>query len=145
MFRYSVGMRVLGAFVAVIALAGASNPPSSPPLSPTQLIEGTWRNERGSVLVLERPDASGLFSGTFRSGVGNADAARAFPLRGIANGDVLGFSVSFGASGSVVSWTGQVDGTQPVTMWHLAREVTDSKEAVDLWGSVVTGSDVVVR
>ena len=81
-FRYSVGMRVLGAFVAVIALAGASNPPSSPPLSPTQLIEGTWRNERGSVLVLEPPDASGLFSGTFRSGVGNADAARAFPLGG---------------------------------------------------------------
>lgn len=78
-------------------------------------------------------------------GVGNDDAARAFPLRGIANGDVLGFSVSFGASGSVASWTGQVDGTQPVTMWHLAREVTDSKEAVDLWGSVVTGSDVFVR
>ena len=64
---------------------------------------------------------------------------------GVANGDVLGFSVSFGASGSVASWTGQVDETRLVTMWHLAREVTDSKEAADLCGSVVTGSDVLAR
>ena len=68
-----------------------------------------------------------------------------FRFGGIANGDVLGFSVSFGASGSVASWTGQVDGTRLVTMWHLAREVTDSKEPADLWGSIVTGPDVFVR
>lgn len=109
------------------------------------MIQGTWRNERGSILELGAPDAAGHFSGTFRSAVGNTDPARALVLRGVANGDVVGFSVSFGAAGSVASWTGQVDGARLATLWHLARNVVDEKEATDLWGSVVTGSDVFFR
>lgn len=117
-------------------------------------LVGTWTNERGSQLVIDAVDVDGHFHGAFRSGVGNVDPSAAFRVSGIANGDVVGFSVAFGAAGSVATWSGQLtqgkdDGgateDRMVTTWHLARDVADADEAAQLWSSTLTGNDVFRR
>jgi hypothetical protein len=122
--------------------------------APAAALVGTWQNERGSQLVIDTVDADGHFHGAFRSGVGNVDPSAAFRVSGIANGDVIGFSVAFGGAGSVASWSGQLtraedEGGAPedrlVTTWHLARDVADVDEAAQLWAATLTGSDVFRR
>ncbi len=107
-------------------------------------IAGQFSNARGSVLSLQ-PGPGGTLTGTFRSAVGNVEAARRFPVVGVVNGDVVGFVVDFGAAGSVGSWSGQLRGDELVCLWHLSRDVTDADEAMGLWSSVLTGSDAFVR
>src|SRR5207247_2502960 len=68
-------------------------------------LSGTWYNQHGSELRVQ-VDPEGKISGTFRSGVGFPDAEEEFPIAGFAEGDLFGFTVSFGKYDSVTSWTG---------------------------------------
>jgi hypothetical protein len=145
--------------VALLALGTACSEERAAPTleagrAPSATLIGTWVNERGSQLVVDTVDADGHFHGAFRSGVGNVDPSAAFRASGIANGDVVGFSVSFGGAGSVATWSGQLtraddEGGAPedrlVTTWHLARDVADAEEAKGLWASTLTGHDVFRR
>lgn len=149
------------ALALVLAAAGCSEPtvPAVPAVdeaarAPAAELVGTWQNDRGSVLVVDSVDADGHFHGAFRSGVGNVDPGAAFKVSGIANGDVVGFSVAFGKAGSVATWSGQLTRAAAesgaaeerlVTTWHLARDVADADEAAGLWASTLTGSDVFRR
>jgi hypothetical protein len=150
---------VISAVVTTVVAVGmllVGGPPTPPPLVapvPTTsagpaatdgAIVGQFSNARGSVLSLQ-PGPGGTLTGTFRSAVGNVEAARRFPVVGVVNGDVVGFVVDFGAAGSVGSWSGQLRGDELVCLWHLSRDVTDADEAMGLWSSVLTGSDAFVR
>lgn len=142
--------------VVAVGMLLVGGPPTPPPLVapvPTTSagpaatdggIAGQFSNARGSVLSLQ-PGPGGTLTGTFRSAVGNVEAARRFPVVGVVNGDVVGFVVDFGAAGSVGSWSGQLRGDELVCLWHLSRDVTDADEAMGLWSSVLTGSDAFVR
>lgn len=112
------------------------------------MLLGTWRNERGSELVITSV-TGGLLRGTFQSAVGRVDSSARFDLVGVVRGDVVGFSVDFGPVGSVASWAGQVEErpgeTRLVTQWHLVREVPDADEAQKLWSSTLSGADIFFR
>jgi hypothetical protein len=105
-------------------------------------VEGVWMNERGSAVTFKATD--GLLSGYYNTQLGNPDPKSRFPLTGFIEGDQLTFSVNFKGYGSLTSWTGQMseDETGPYirTLWHLTRDVPDSKEEDDLWSSIIAGS-----
>ena len=159
MKRFTVSMNSMISMVALVAIAACTEEKTTSVAAeaaraPAAALVGTWSNDRGSQLVIDTVDADGHFHGAFRSGVGNVDPSAAFRVSGIANGDVVGFSVAFGAAGSVATWSGQLtrakdEGGAPedrlVTTWHLARDVADADEAAQLWAATLTGSDVFRR
>ena len=140
----AVGMLLVGGPPTPPPLVAPVPTTSAGPAATDGAIVGQFSNARGSVLSLQ-PGPSGTLTGTFRSAVGNVEAARRFPVVGVVNGDVVGFVVDFGAAGSVGSWSGQLRGDELVCLWHLSRDVTDADEAMGLWSSVLTGSDAFVR
>lgn len=108
----------------------------------TVAVEGTWRNELGSVLRLTSTSGNGL-AGTYESGVGEDPGAR--PLVGFhgapqADGSmVLGFVVRWPLAGSVAVWTGRYDADADLlrATWLL---VTDG-DAADAWSATRVGGD----
>lgn len=140
----AVGMLLVGGPPTPAPVAAPVPTSSTGPAATNGGIAGQFSNARGSVLSLQ-PGPGGTLTGTFRSAVGNVEAARRFPVIGVVNGDVVGFVVDFGAAGSVGSWSGQLRGDELVCLWHLSREVKDADEAMGLWSSVLTGSDAFVR
>ena len=140
----AVGMLLVGGPPTPPPLVAPVPTTSAGPAATDGAIAGQFSNARGSVLSLQ-PGPGGTLTGTFRSAVGNVEAARRFPVVGVVNGDVVGFVVDFGAAGSVGSWSGQLRGDELVCLWHLSRDVTDADEAMGLWSSVLTGSDAFVR
>lgn len=116
--------------------------------SPTVNFNGKWRNDLKSEMDLTI-DAAGSVKGTFTTGVGSPGPTQKFDLVGFASGDLLSFTVNFGKFGSLTSWAGQhtIEGgvERVMTMWLLARNVKDSDEPADLWGAVLTGSNMFHR
>jgi Avidin family len=116
--------------------------------TPTINFNGTWRNELHSEMNL-KIDAKGNVTGKYKTGVGTPAPSEEFDLVGFASGDLLSFTVNFGAYGSLTSWSGQhtnEKGTELIkTMWLLARNVKDPDEPKNLWGAVLTGYDIFQR
>lgn len=129
--------------VAAIACTPSAPATTVAPAAAVDVV-GSWKNERGSLLVIDAV-VDGKLQGTFRSAVGNVDPSKSFALVGVVRGDVIGFTVDFGAAGSVASWVGQVDGDTLRTQWHLSRDVVDQDEAAKLWSSTLSGADAFVR
>ena len=139
----------LAAFALVTVAGGTSCAPAAVTTSPVAVaaavdVVGTWKNERGSLLVIDAV-LDGKLQGSFRSAVGNVDPSKSFTLVGVVRGDVIGFTVDFGAAGSVASWVGQVEGETLRTQWHLSRDVSNDDEASKLWSSTMSGADAFVR
>jgi Avidin family len=111
-------------------------------------FSGRWRNQRGSSIELAVDDR-GHVSGTFQTAVGTPSPQESFPLCGIAQGDLIAFSVGFGVHESVTGWAGQhtiVGGRERIeTLWHLARNIADEDEDRALWSAILTGSDSFER
>ncbi len=107
-------------------------------------LTGHWQNERGSVLVVDSV-VDGVLKGTFTSTVGKANSKVAYPITGFVNGDVVGFVVNFGESGSVATFAGQLADEGLRTQWHVSRDVADADEPKQLWSSVLTGSDTFTK
>jgi avidin family protein len=111
-------------------------------------FSGHWRNQRGSSIELAVDDR-GRVSGTFRTGVGVPLPEESFPLCGIAQGDLIAFSVGFGVHESVTAWAGQhtiAKGRERIeTLWHLARNIGDEDEDRALWAAILSGADTFER
>lgn len=112
------------------------------PVQADDLFEGTWINDRGSVVVIEQKDDT--LSGHYQTALGQPDEAERFPLTGWAQGDVISFAVNFKGYGSITAWNGQLseneDGPYIRTLWHLSRNVEDKDEEEDMWSSVIAGA-----
>lgn len=110
-------------------------------------LEGTWRNELGSELVVMVDRAGGL-TGTYRVATG-AVAGVPFPVVGrydpapLGRAIVTAFSVDWTQVHSVTAWSGLYhpsDDTIRAT-WLMTVE----KETEDLWTSTFVGQDVFRR
>lgn len=115
------------------------------------MFEGTWVNERGSLMILEQHGAT--ISGRYVTQIGNDKVARKdHAIVGLANGTTIGFVVSWPAALSLTSWAGRLDidpeGIQRIhTVWHLVRPAShaDPLQTVDVWESFLTNSSVFRR
>jgi hypothetical protein len=111
-------------------------------------FSGQWKNQRGSSLELAVDDR-GRVSGTFRTAVGTPFPSETFALCGVVAGDLIAFSVGFGAHESVTAWAGQhtiAGGRERIeTLWHLARNIPDQAEERSLWGAILAGADTFER
>jgi len=106
-------------------------------------FNGSWYNDMGSVAVLSVTD--GKVNGTYRTNVGQPDKSQSFPLVGLVQDDQITFSVNFKGYGSMTAWVGQLvldkQNTPYIrTLWHLTKDIEDTKEADDIWGSIRTGA-----
>jgi len=109
---------------------------------------GDWTNELGSTLNIQSVGAGGEILGTYTSpsGTGGTPVALTgwanslLPIPGQDHVGVVSFSVSWGAYGSVTSWSGgcSVKNAVPTirTIWNLVR----SNSSFD-WDHILTGSD----
>lgn len=108
-------------------------------------FDGRWTNKLGSSMELEVDQNSGMVSGEYRTAVGEPEPGESFSITGFVQGDLLAFCVNFAEHSSLAAWTGQAtsDNGQEVirTLWHLANDVEDPLEPMNLWGSTRTGSD----
>jgi avidin family protein len=111
-------------------------------------FSGTWHNQHASLMELS-VGADGRVAGTFASGVGCPRPSEHFPLVGFVCGDLITFSVSFGAHRSMTAWVGQhtaEDGVERIdTLWHMVVDIDDAEEAAWLWSGVRSGADTFVR
>jgi len=111
--------------------------------APSIDFNGSWYNDMGSVAVLSVTD--GQVSGTYRTNVGQPDKSQSFPLVGLAQDDQITFTVNFKGYGSMTAWVGQLvldaqDKPYIRTLWHLTKDIEDSAETDDIWGSIRTGA-----
>ncbi len=106
------------------------------------LFEGQWINDRNSSVTFI--ETKGVLSGYYQTALGQPDKSKKFPLIGFVEGDQITFTVNFKGYGSLTSWTGQLsednDGPYIRTLWHLTRDVADTKENDDLWQSITAGA-----
>jgi hypothetical protein len=112
-------------------------------------LSGTWYNQHGSELRIQ-VDPEGKINGSFRSGVGFPEAGEEFPVTGFAQGDLFGFTVSFGKYDSVTSWTGHSgveDGEEVLSsLWHMSVGLLPGTASEgQLWKGVWAGADVFRR
>lgn len=117
-----------------------------PPRNVAADLAGTWHNEHGSELDLVI-DGKRL-TGRFRSGTGLAQGRTESELIGFASGNLVAFTVDFGAHGSLTSWVGHLvveDGVPRIhASWNMCVELP-REEAKELWRGVWTGADVFER
>ncbi|MBR2689345.1 MAG: hypothetical protein IKE42_15970 [Aquamicrobium sp.] len=114
------------------------------------MFDGLWENERGSQMRLHQEGA--FIRGTYITLIGHDDAVRReHALTGMANEELIGFSVAWPAAGSLTSWAGKliVDpaGVPRIhTTWHLVRDaVGDPPRKAAPWESFLTHTSVFSR
>lgn len=121
------------------------DPVREPPLRTPSPIDGVWRNQLGSELILETDGRGGL-TGTFRSGTA---AGALTPIKGSYDpspkhsGTALGFMVDWTEVHSVTVWSGQHDGGEDLirATWLMTVGTSADRE----WQSTVIGHDVFER
>jgi hypothetical protein len=87
---------------------------------------GTWRNQYGSVIVIE-DDSGGIIRGVFRTALEDSSFfGQELPIHGAACGDVIGFTAAGnGTAGpAAVSYTGLLRDGRLETMWHTVADQT---------------------
>ncbi|CAN0366545.1 unnamed protein product [Phaeothamnion confervicola] len=115
------------------------------------MFDGTWVNERGSVMILEQHDEA--IRGRYLTQIGNDKVARKeHAVVGLANGTTIGFVVSWPAALSLTSWAGRLEidpqGFERIhTVWHLVRAAANAEpsQIVEVWESFLTNSSVFTR
>ncbi|NNC37031.1 MAG: avidin [Acidimicrobiales bacterium] len=106
-------------------------------------FNGAWNNDMGSQAVFTVTD--GEVRGTYNTNVGEPEKGQSFPLIGFVQDDQITFTVNFKGFGSMTAWVGQLTfdaESEPYirTLWHLTKDVEDTKESDDIWGSIRTGA-----
>ena len=117
-------------------------------------LEGTWRNERGSVLVIKEV-TNGTLVGSYKTAVGKAGCAKGeFPVTGRTDvgsgGNTVGFAVTWkndqsDCDSSTTVWAAQYldnDGHESLTSVWLLVSKTEPKEQ---WASTLVGDDIFTR
>ncbi len=102
----------------------------------------------GSELVFVVKD--GLVRGQYFTNVGEPEKSKSFPLSGQVAGDQIVFTVNFKGYGSLTAWVGQVtkfpNGDSYLrTMWHNTKDIEDTSEKENIWGSIRTGASNFTR
>lgn len=121
--------------------------------SPT--IEGTWINQNGSLLIVDRVDG-GRFSGRFQSAKGRAARDRQYPVEGRQNGEIVSFLVDFEDASenlhAMSSFSGRLrrngEGEEQIhAMWILTRQYEDEARTkpTQPWNSFLVNSDLFTR
>ncbi|PBB26931.1 hypothetical protein CK228_23645 [Mesorhizobium sp. WSM4312] len=93
--------------------------------------KGTWRNQYGSVVIIE-DDSGGMIRGVFRTALPDSSfSGMVVPFYGAAHGDVIGFtSAASGKAGpAAVSYTGIVRDGKIEMLWHTVAGQVLSAEA----------------
>ncbi len=114
--------------ILIISVAGLFNNARA---QDCKALEGDWKNELGSILVINQISTTGQLIGEYKSSSG-VDG-KVFPLLGWINnyntdtGGVvsIAFSVKWKGYSSITSWTGTCsndeEGPKIKTLWHLVR------------------------
>lgn len=109
-------------------------------------LSGDWENQNGSILHVGAV-RGGVFEGTFASTKGRAARGRHYPVRGIANGDLVAFAVDFRDDGgdlrSLSNFTGRLQGDVLHTVWVLARAFEDAEHTkpTQPWNTFLVNAD----
>ena len=116
--------------------------------APSLDFNGTWKSQRGSLMTLRV--SGNIVTGHYQSAIGAAQLAEKYPLQGFVTGDLITYSVNFGALATVAAWVGQhvAEKTEePVlkAVFIAAVNVAEEDEANFVWGAVRTGEDVFTR
>jgi hypothetical protein len=112
-------------------------------------LSGIWYNQHSSERRVQVDD-EGKITGGFRSGVGFPEPEEQFPITGFTQGDLFGFTVSFGKCDSVTSRTGHSgleDGEEVLSsLWHMSVGLLPGASSEgQLWKGVWAGADVFRR
>jgi hypothetical protein len=104
---------------------------------------GTWQNELGSVMTIEKVDGA-TFSGTYASSVSGGQGSVNGTLAGMVSGDAIAFTVNWAPTfSSVTGWNGLLlsDGSSVFiySLWNLAS-TPDQPE--NFWESILAGADL---
>jgi hypothetical protein len=106
-------------------------------------IQGTWKNQYGSVALLVVN--LNVVTGTYTSQVSSGGPPITGAVTGFAIEDTVAFSVLWPGTGSITSWVGQVvdEGGVPTlrTLWHLVVDIPDANEPKSLWQTIYSGAD----
>jgi hypothetical protein len=119
----------------------------TPMVAPTPFdFSGHWQNELGSFMDLQIN--GDVISGAYVSAVSdNGGPTPPFPVQGSVAGDLINFSVNWGAA--ITSWTGHgiIVGGEPqiLTLWHLIQTVQDETDPNQQWKTVLAGADEFTR
>ncbi|MFO0615376.1 MAG: avidin/streptavidin family protein [Polyangiaceae bacterium] len=109
-------------------------------------VTGVWHNQHHSILHLTS-DGDRL-TGTFRPGIGLLHG-QSFPIQGWVLGDRVAFSVAFGPTGAITSWTGHLRGLDSTgfldTLWNMSVREESAAGADEGWRSIWTGADTFRR
>lgn len=108
---------------------------------------GTWHNQHGSTMDLE-VGARGEVTGRFRTAVGLAEPGEEFAVTGFVQGDMVAFTVDFGARRSLTAWVGHgcVEGgvARLETLWQMVV-AGPSSGARPPWRGTWAGADTFAR
>ena len=109
-------------------------------------FSGHWQNELGSYMDLQINGNIG--KGTYVSAVSEGGGPTPpFPLQGSVAGDLINFSVNWGAA--IISWIGHgvLDaGEQHIlTLWQLVQTLDDETDPRQQWKTVLAGADEFTR
>jgi len=115
---------------------------------------GRWVNQNGSVLSIDE-QVEGRIAGRFVSRKGRAAKDVSYAVRGVVNGELASFAVSFddGAANlaSITSFSGRYvregNAERLHTVWILARQFEDAARTkpTQVWNTFITNSDVFER
>lgn len=146
MFKGAIILRGFSIALFMLVFAACAKAQDAP--ISTNLFDGSWENDSGSLVTFEVKD--GEVHGTYQTNVGQPDKNQSFALIGFVQGDQITFTVNFKGFGSMTAWTGQLitdknDKPYIRTLWHLTRDVADDKEQDDIWKSINTGASNFVR
>lgn len=116
-------------------------------------IDGSWKNERGSIVVLR--SVGSQLNGTYRTAGGKPSFSHEFDLVGVTNGDLISFSVAWIGFDSLTTWVGRYeqDSDTIYTLWHLVRSHDDAcdetgvriRAPVELWKAFNTQASRFTR
>jgi hypothetical protein len=123
-----------------------SNSPSL--LSPSFDFGGRWKNELGSTMTLCADGET--ISGNYVSAVSakGSGPTPPYPVHGTAAGDLIAFSVNWGAE--ITTWTGHAviggDGRDSIlTLWQIVRSVPNETDPENQWKMILSGADTFWR
>jgi len=110
-------------------------------------LAGTWHNQHGSVMDL-RVGGDGKITGRFKTGVGLSGCGEDFALTGFVEGDMIAFTVDFGARRSLTAWVGHAcleGGSARIeTLWQMVVAGPRSG-GLPSWRGTWSGADTFSR
>lgn len=124
---------------------------SIPDMNDISGFVGRWRNEQGSEMVLRKDNE--IISGKYITAVGDDRVVGTqHDLIGRANGDLIGFVVTWPASESMTAWVGRLvcktgEADTIHTVWHLVRKFVKEQpqRLAQPWESFLTYTSIFTR